>query len=304
MDISKDLFERVSKEEKDINKIVRPSETYWQDAWRRLKQNKSAMVGLVFVVFITLAAIIGPFLTKYNYFSQDFSIQNMGPSMKHIFGTDSFGRDLAVRVMYGARISLAVGYLVSILNIIIGIIYGGISGFFGGAIDDLMMRIVDILWTIPMMIYVILIMVIVGPGLKSIILALALTSWIGMARIVRSQVLTLKQQEFALAAKTLGASDTRIIFRHLIPNSMGPIIVTLTLGIPSAIFSEAFLSFIGLGVSAPMASWGVLTSDALGGYMIYPYQLFFPAAAICLTMLAFNLLGDGLRDALDPKMRK
>lgn len=298
------MFEKVSPDEKNADAIVRPSLTYWQDVWRRLKENKLAMAGLSFVVFITVIAIIGPMLSKYNYYSQNLQIANQPPSSEHWFGTDKFGRDTFVRILYGARISLVVGYAASILNIVIGILYGGISGYFGGNVDNIMMRIVDILYSIPMMVYVILLMVILGAGLKSIILALAIAFWITMARIVRGQIMSLKQQEFVLAAKTLGASSVRILLRHLIPNCMGPIIVTLTLSVPDAIFTESFLSFIGLGVSAPQASWGTLASDALDGFQLYPSQLFFPAAAICLTILAFNLLGDGLRDALDPKMRK
>jgi oligopeptide transport system permease protein len=304
MDITNDMFEKVPADQKDVNKIVRPSVTYWQDAWRRLKENKLATVGLVVIGIITLMAIFGPMLSHYDYFSQNFEVANQGPSGTHWFGTDGFGRDIFIRILYGARISLTVGFAASILNITIGVLYGGISGYFGGKVDNLMMRIVDILYSIPMMIYVILLMLVMGAGLKSIILALAISYWTSMARIVRAQILALKQQEFVLAAKTLGASSSRILLRHLIPNSMGPIIVTLTLSIPSAIFTESFLSFIGLGVSAPMASWGTLASEALEGYQLYPYQLFFPALAICITVFAFQLFGDGLRDALDPKMRK
>lgn len=304
MEITKDLFNKVPQDQKDINKIARPSVSYWQDAWRRLKENKLAVLGMVIIIVITLGAIFGPMLSKYNYFAQDFSIANNWPSAAHLFGTDGFGRDIFTRILYGARISLTVGFAASILNITIGVMYGGIAGYFGGKVDSTMMRIVDILYSIPTMIYVILLMLVLGAGLKSIIIALAISNWTSMARVVRGQILTLKQQEFVLAAKTLGASSLRILLRHLIPNSMGPIIVTLTLSIPSAIFSEAFLSFIGLGVSAPMASWGTLASDAMQGYQLYPYQLFFPALAICLTVYAFQLFGDGLRDALDPKMRK
>jgi ABC-type dipeptide/oligopeptide/nickel transport systems, permease components len=302
--ISQEMFEKVSAEEKNSEAIVRPSLTYWQDVWRRLKENKLAMVGLAIVLFITIIAIIGPMLSKYNYFSQNLEMANQLPSSEHWFGTDKFGRDVFVRILYGARISLTVGYVASILNIVIGVLYGGIAGYFGGKVDNIMMRIVDVLYSIPMMIYVILLMVILGAGLKSIIIALAIAFWLTMARIVRGQIMSLKHQEFILAAKTLGASPMRILLRHLIPNCMGPIIVTLTLSVPEAIFTESFLSFIGLGVSAPQASWGTLASEALDGFMLYPTQLFFPAIAICLTILAFNLLGDGLRDALDPKMRK
>lgn len=304
MEITKDMFEKVPADQKNVNKLVRPSVTYWQDAWRRLKENKLAMIGLFLIVFITLAAIFGPMLSKYDYFSQNFEIANQNPSKAHWFGTDSFGRDMFIRILYGARISLTVGFAASILNITIGVLYGGIAGYFGGKIDSIMMRIVDVIYSIPMMIYVILLMLVLGAGLKSIVIALAISYWTSMARIVRSQILSLKQQEFVLAAKTIGASSFRILLRHLIPNSMGPIIVTLTLSIPSAIFTESFLSFIGLGVSAPMASWGTLANDALEGYQLYPFQLFFPAMAICITIYAFQLFGDGLRDALDPKMRK
>ena len=304
MELNKELFELASSEEKKVDDIVRPSITYWQDAWRRLKSNKLALIGLIFIIVITLMAVFVPMFSKYDYFTNDFKVSNQKPSAAHWFGTDQFGRDLFVRVMYGARYSLLIGYVASFLNLIIGVIYGGISGYLGGNVDNIMMRIVDIIYSIPMMIYVILLMVVMGAGLKSIIIALAISYWLSMARIVRGEILQLKQQEFVLAARVLGASGKRILFRHLIPNSMGPIIVTLTLLIPSAIFTEAFLSFVGLGIPAPKASWGTLTSEALQGYTSYPYQLLFPALAICLTMLAFNLFGDGLRDSLDPKLRK
>lgn len=304
MEFSKEMFQPVPMETRDSEKILRPSLTYWQDAWRRLKTNKLAITGLIFIVILTLASIFIPMFSKYDYFTQNFDIANNSPSLEHWFGTDKFGRDLFIRVLYGARISLLVGYAAGVLNIIIGVLYGGISGYFGGKVDIIMMRIVDILYSIPMMIYVILLMVILGPGLKSIIIALAISFWLTMARIVRGQVLTLKQQEFVLAARTLGASPARIILRHLIPNSMGPIIVTLTLSIPSAIFTESFLSFVGLGISAPKASWGTLASEAIEVLSLYPYQILFPSLAISLTILAFNFLGDGLRDALDPKMRR
>ncbi|MFT5875789.1 MAG: oligopeptide transport system permease protein [Clostridium sp.] len=312
IEIDSELFEKVPRDNKNLNEIVRPSETYFQDAWRRLKQNKLAMGGLAFVIFVTIAAIIGPMLSKYNYYSQDFKIANQSPSSLHWFGTDKFGRDQFVRILYGARISLSIAYIVSLLNLFIGILYGSISGYAGGNVDNIMMRIVDVIWSVPSMIYVILLMVILNPpgnpssdgGIRSIIIAMAISFWVVMARIVRSQVMTLKEQEFVLAAKISGASSMRIILRHLIPNSMGPIIVTMTMSVPNAIFTEAFLSFLGLGISAPQASWGSLASEALDGYQLFPLQLFFPAMAICLTILAFNFLGDGLRDALDPKMRK
>ncbi|OPJ56301.1 ABC transporter permease [Alkalithermobacter paradoxus] len=297
-------WELISQDEKDCEKIVRPSMTYWQDVWRRLKSNKVAMGGLIFLVFLVLLAIFGPMLSRYSYYDQNLALANHGPSSSNWFGTDKHGRDLYVRILYGARISLTVGIVASIINLVVGVLYGGISGYAGGKVDNIMMRIVDILSTIPLTLYVILLMVVIGSGLKSILIAIGSVYWLSMARIVRGQILSLKEQEYVLAAKTLGASSLRIILRHLIPNAMGPIIVTMTMSIPSAIFTEAFLSFIGLGVSAPQASWGVLANDALGSIRTYPYQLFFPALAISVTMLAFNFLGDGLRDALDPRMRK
>lgn len=291
---------------KDIKKYeqTRPSLNYWQDVWQRFKQDKMAFVGLVLIIIVTIFAIFGPMISPFEYDQQDFSISNQWPTLSHPFGTDMFGRDIFVRVMYGARISLSIGFVASIINLTIGVIYGGISGLIGGKVDNLMMRFVDVLYSIPTMIFVILLMVVIGPGLKSIFITLGISYWVGMARIVRAEVLRLKQEEFILAAKVLGTSPRRILFSHILPNAMGPILVTLTLSIPSAIFTEAFLSFVGLGVSAPAASWGVLVNDAVSSLEIYPFQLFFPAAAICITILAFNFLGDGLRDALDPKLRK
>lgn len=219
-------------------------------------------------------------------------------------GTDYLGRDMLARLVYGARISLLVALIATFAQFCIGILYGGISGYFGGIVDNIMMRIVDIVSTVPLTLYVVLLMVVLGPGIKTIIIALGSVYWVDMARQVRGQVLNIKQQEFVLAARTIGASPKRIMLRHLIPNAMSTIIVTLTMNIPSAIFTESFLSFIGLGISAPAASWGTLASDALGGLRSYPYQLLLPSLCICLTVLGFNFLGDGLRDALDPKLRK
>jgi oligopeptide transport system permease protein len=298
------MFKPVEKDIEGAEAIVRPSVTYWQDAWRRLKQNRLAMIGLWVIVIITLIAVFGPVLSPYSYSDQSLFDQNMYVSKEHWLGTDDLGRDLLTRIMYGARISLTVGFLASLINLTVGVVYGGVSGYYGGHIDNIMMRIVEILSGIPLLLYVILLMVVLKPGLQNILIALGLVYWLGMARIVRGQILSLKEQDYVLAARTIGADNSRIIYKHLIPNAMGPIIVTATLNIPQAIFTEAFLSFIGLGVNAPMASWGVLANDALPSFRSYPWQLFFPAIAISITMLAFNFLGDGLRDALDPKQRK
>ncbi|MEZ0536260.1 ABC transporter permease [Caldicellulosiruptoraceae bacterium PP1] len=322
--LQKELFYKVSKSEKDAETIVRPSMTFWQDAWRRLKMNKVAMVSLWAIVIMFLIALIGPLVMPYTYDQQIRGHEDLGPSIKHFFGTDSLGRDLFVRCLYGMRISLAIGIVATIINIIIGVLYGGISGFFGGKVDNIMMRIVDILYSVPLMIYVILLSVSLKPTLSALFekyeflsglravgaplvcmfIAIGLTYWISMARIVRGEILSLKQQEYVTAAKTIGASGWRILIRHLIPNTIGSIIVTSTLQIPSAIFTESFLSFIGLGVDAPASSLGSLASDGLNGFISYPYRLFFPSLLICLIILAFNLFGDGLRDALDPRMRK
>jgi oligopeptide transport system permease protein len=302
--IAADMWQQVSSEERNSDKIVRPSMTYWQDAWRRLKHDRLAMIGMITIMLIFAIAIVGPWLSDITYSDQDLARANEVPSGEHWFGTDNFGRDMYIRVLYGARISLLVAVVATVVNFFIGVLYGGISGYVGGRVDNAMMRLVDIIFTIPVTLYAIILMVVIGSGLKSIIITLGTIYWVTMARVVRGQVLSLKEQEYVLAARTLGASTWRILIRHLIPNAMGAIIVTATMMIPQAIFTESFLSFIGLGVSAPMASWGSLASDALGGLRSYPYQLFAPAVAICITMLAFNFLGDGLRDALDPRMRK
>ena len=298
------MFEPLLLEERAAAEPQKASVSYWQDVRRRLFRDPLAVFGLIVIVLVLGLAVFGPMVSPYEYDAQDFMVSNEPPSWSHWFGTDMFGRDIFVRVLYGARISLAVGILASVIILFIGVIYGGISGFTGGRTDNFMMSVVDVIYSVPTMIYVILLMVVVGPGLKSIFITLGISYWAGMARIVRAEVMRLKNEEFVLAARVLGASANRILLRHLIPNAMGPILVTLTFSIPSAIFTESFLSFVGLGVSAPMASWGVLCSDSVGALPICPWQLFFPAGAISITILAFNFLGDGLRDALDPRLRK
>ncbi|HOK18379.1 MAG TPA: ABC transporter permease [Caldisericia bacterium] len=300
----KELFEFVGKEELQIKEFVRPSVSYWSDAWRRLKKNRFAMIGLVLIIILIVFAIIGPIISPYEYDQTDLNNVYAPMSWKHIFGTDELGRDVLTRVLYGARISLAVGFVASFLNLIIGVIYGGISGYIGGRVDNIMMRIVDILYSVPILLIVILLMVVLRPGLTNVFIALGIAYWVGMARIVRGQVLSLKEQEFTLAAKALGADRKRILLKHLIPNTIGPIIITATLLIPDAIFFESFLSFIGLGVSAPMASWGVLASDGVRAFRSHPNLFLVPSLFICITMLSFNFLGDGLRDSLDPRLRK
>lgn len=301
-EIPKEKFAPLSAHNQDTADMSRVAGTYWGDAWRRLRHNKMAMLGMYTIILIILLAIWGPILSHHSYSDQFLDQQVLGPGRGHWFGTDTLGRDLFVRVLYGARISLAVGLAASLINLTVGVLYGGLAGLAGGRVDNVMMRIVDMFYSIPLVLYVILLMMVAGPGLKSIFIALGLVYWLEMARVVRAQILTFKEQEFVMAARALGAGRARILFRHLLPHCMGPIIITVTMNIPLAIFTEAFLSFLGLGVAVPMASWGVLASDALPAVRSHPHMLFFPAMAISITMLAFNFLGDGLRDALDPRL--
>lgn len=298
-----DMFQPLNRDEKDAEKIVRPSLTYWADAWRRLKQNKLAIISLIALALIVIMALIGPIISPYEYDFQDFTAINETPSTAHWFGTDDLGRDLFVRAWKGARVSLLIGLISAVINVTIGIIYGGIAGYKGGRVDTIMMRIVEIIYSIPALLWVILLMIIMGQGLTTIIVALSISGWGGMARLVRGQVLQLKEMEYVLAAQSLGASSWRIILKHLIPNAMGPIIINLTFQVPDAIFTEAFLSFIGLGVPPPIASWGTLANEGTKVMTLYPYQILFPAILISITMLAFNIFGDGIRDSLDPKLR-
>ena len=298
------LFEPLDDAEKQTDVISRPSLTYWQNAWQKLRRDPLAMAGIVVIILMILLAIFGPLIQPYTYDGQDYSAINQTPNAQHWFGTDKFGRDLFVRVAYGARISLTVGFAAAAINMVIGVLYGGISGYVGGSVDMVMMRIVDIISAIPSLLIIILVMVFLGANMKSILIALCLTYWIGTARQVRGQILSIKNQDFALAAKVIGESDFQILLRHLVPNSMGPIIVTVTFLIPQAIFYEAFLSFIGIGISVPVASWGTLANDSLANMNLYPHLMLFPAVAISITMFALNFIGDGLRDALDPRLKK
>ena len=275
--------------------IVRPN---W---WQRFKVNRLAVVGAGIIAVMIVLAIFGPMISPYTYADQSLVDANQSPSLAHWFGTDTLGRDIYTRVMYGARISLTIGIVAALLNLVIGVIYGGIAGYFGGKTDRIMMAIVDVLYGIPLLLYVILLMVVIGPGLTSIVIALGIAYWLNMARIVRSQIVKVREEEYIIAAETMGIPKWRILWRHILPNCVGPIIITLTLAIPDAIFTEAFLSFIGLGVNAPMASWGVLASDGISSMRSYPFQLIFPALAISVTMLGFVFLGDGLRNVFDPK---
>ncbi len=286
--------------------LATPPRSPMKIAWRRLISSRVNIAALIIVIVVVLFSFIGPLCPgAWGYAVEDneAEVYEM-PSARHWLGTDGNHRDILARVMLGGRISLLVGFVASAISVLIGIIYGAVSGYTGGWIDKAMMRFVDILYSIPLMLFVILLMVIIGPGLQSIFLALAFFYWLTMARIVRGQVLQISTSEYVLAARALGASPLRIILLHLIPNTLGPVIVTLTLNIPQAIFTEAYLSYLGLGVPAPMASWGTLAKDGLETMGRNPMLVIAASAAISITMLAFNYLGDALRDAFDPRLHR
>lgn len=334
-------FELATEEEKQGQVIMRESVNFWKDGLRRLLKNKLAMVSLVVIVLVMIFAFIMPMIYPYAYDQQLRGRENLGimqpipekaltisaqkgwSTFPHLLGTDSLGRDYMVRLMMGSRISLLVGIVASVIILVLGSLYGSIAGYFGGRVDMIMMRIVDIIYSVPDILIIILLSVTlkfplqslannvpgffwintVGVGLISIFIVFALLYWVGMARMVRSQVLTLKEQEYVTAARAIGASSGRIIRKHLLTNCIGTLIVVTTLQIPSSIFTESFLSFIGLGVAAPLPSLGSMASAALGGIFSFPHRLMAPAVMISIIILAFNLFGDGLRDAFDPKLK-
>ncbi len=338
MKYSPEDFMPASDEEKESLVIMRESVSFWKDGFRRLLKNKVAMVSLVVIIFVMFISFIVPMFYPYSYDVQMKGANNLAPMeysaeelarieagekvFPHILGTDKMGRDYAIRVMMGSRISLTVGLIATAIILVIGSIYGSIAAFFGGWVDMIMMRIVDIIYTVPDVLLIVLLsfaltapletlsrmpgfgwVQTVGTNLIIIFIVFALLYWVGMARMVRSQILMLKESEYVTAARALGAKSGRIIRKHLLTNCIGTLIVTTTLQIPSSIFTESFLSFLGLGVAVPLPSLGSLASDAINGLNTYPYLLFIPAALISLIILSFNLLGDGLRDAFDPKLK-
>ncbi|MBC7087800.1 MAG: ABC transporter permease [Tissierellales bacterium] len=309
-ELTKEMFERATEEQQNAEKIRRPSIKYWPDVWRRLKQNKLAMVGLTLIILITLMAIIGPMISGYTYFQQDYSNINVKPNSQFWFGTDELGRDLFTRTWYGARYSLLIGVLAAAIDFTVGILYGGIAGVSSRRVDSVMMRIAEVIYSIPYLLVVILMSVVFssqgsGTSLFVIILAMTITDWVPMAILVRGQVLQLKEAEYSLASESLGADQGWILRKHILPNTLGPILVNVTLTIPRAIFAEATLGFLGLGLQAPKSSLGTLANDGLAGMAVgLTYQIIFPALLISLIMFSFNVLGDGLRDALDPRLRK
>lgn len=281
-----------------------PGSSLWRDAWHRLAKNKMAVISGIILVLIILSASLGPQFSSQSYETQDLRLGATPPSADHWLGTDTLGRDLFVRILYGGQISIAVGLCATAVALTIGVLYGTVSGFLGGKVDAFMMRIVDIIFALPFTVFVILLMVFFGRRFVLLFAAIGAVQWLTMARIVRGQVQSLRHQEFIEAAEALGLSKLRIIFRHMIPNALGPIIVYATLTVPSVMLLEAFLSFLGLGVQPPMSSWGVLIKEGADSMEEFPWLLIYPGLFLAVTLFSLNFLGDGLRDALDPRAAK
>ncbi|MCZ8539291.1 oligopeptide ABC transporter permease [Psychrobacillus psychrodurans] len=328
-----DSFERIEIDASHAERITKPSLSFWQDAWLRIRKNKAAIVSMFILALIIIMAFVGPMISPHDAETQTITHANLPPKVPGIeklgimdgvgtlagkevdlyemkkvdtyywFGTDGLGRDMFSRLWEGTQISLLIAFIAALIDMVIGVAYGGISGYYGGRVDDVLQRIVEILYGIPTLVIVILMLSFMKPGITAIIIAITITGWIGMSRIVRGQVLKFKNQEFVLASRTLGATNGRIITKHILPNILGIIIINTMFTIPTAIFFEAFLSFIGLGLQPPDASLGTLINDGYKLIQFQPHILLFPAIIISLLMIAFNLLGDGLRDALDPKMK-
>lgn len=293
-----EVKEKLSYEPKDLGGSL------WSDGWVRLKKNKLAITSLFVLGFLCITAVLTPIIAPYGYEEQNLLLGAVPPSSDHWLGTDVFGRDMLTRIMYGSRISLAVGFIASGVALCIGVLWGSLAGYSGGRIDAFMMRVVDILYALPFMIFIILLMVIFGRNLLLLFLAIGAVEWLTMARIVRGQVLTIKQQDFIEAATSLGLSHWTIVRRHIIPNTLSPVIVYTTLTIPSVMLLEAFLSFLGLGIQPPQSSWGLLISYGVETMEEYPWLIFFPGLFLSITLFSLNFLGDGLRDALDPRVSK
>lgn len=329
--LTEDMFTLDSIDSKENEAITRPSLTFWQDARKRLFKNKGAVIGLVILTFIVLMAIFAPMFSKFTYDKQNLYHSKVPPKFPivsslgimdgrasldgkdvyaeknieetYLFGTDALGRDIWTRVWTGARVSLFIALIAATFDLLIGVTYGGVSAYYGGRVDIIMQRIIEVITGIPSLVILTLFIMVFDPGILSMALAMAISGWTGMARVVRSHVLRLKNQEFVLASKTLGSSDFKLIKKHLLPNVIGQIVVMIMFSLPSAIFYEAFLSFIGLGLQPPNASLGVLINDGFKTFQTHPYMMLIPSVVICLLIFSLNLLADGLRDAVDPKMR-
>ena len=294
-----EFFNPIDKSEQDSEFIAMEPRSFWHDVWDRFRSNRRALIGLIVLLFIVLLAVLGPFFSPYPYDGMGTEV-NCGPSAEHWFGTDALGRDLFTRVLYGIRISLFVGFVSTLINCAIGVLYGGVAGYVGGRTDAVMMRFVDVLYAVPSLLYIILLMMMFGSNVGSIMLGMCISGWVGIARLMRTQVISLKGREYVLAAYTEGAGPARILFKHMFSNAMSPILVQATLAIPQAIFQEAFLSFIGMGISAPQASLGTLAQDARMYMAIYPHQMICPIVMICIIIFALNFISEGLSEALDP----
>ena len=302
-ELNKESFVIKGKDTVRMESISRPSLSFWQDAWRRLRKNKAAFVGLCIIILYTVLAIFAPMFSKYSMSDMDVTARNAFISAEHWLGTDATGRDLWVRIWMGARVSLSIGFIAAVINACVGAVIGGLCGFYGGKLDMIVMRIVDLLYGIPSLIITILVVMVLGKGIAPLIVAMCVVGWIGTCRFVRGEVYRIKEQDFVLAAKVLGIPDFKIIIKHIIPNILGMLVTNLCMAIPGAIFQEAFLSYIGLGITPPNCSWGVICKEGIQYLRYYPHQVFVPAFFVCTTMLALNLLGNGLRDAVDPKLR-
>jgi len=297
-------FELIDSSKLDADLVVRPNISYWKDAWRRLKKNPIAMGALFILLVIILMSVFAPIIRNLDYETVVTANKNLSPNKEFWLVTDAMGRDLFTRVWIGARVSISIAIVATIIDIVIGCLYGGIAAYSGGIVDEIMMRIVEVLNSIPYLIITLLILVVLGNGYFQLMLALCITAWTGTARMIRGQILQLRESEYVLAAEALGASSLRIIIKHLLPNTIGLIILNVASTIPSVIVSETVLSFLGLGLSIPSFSLGSLLSAGQQAMAFYPYQLLFPTIVLCLIILSFNVLGDGLRDALDPKLRQ
>ena len=302
--ITQEMFGPVSSDAHKQEYIARKHHSAFYDGWVRLRKNKAAVVCAVLIIVIAVMSIVVPITSKYTYFDTDYTMKMKPPSADHPFGTDLFGRDQWTRVWYGARISLLIGLAAAAINLVIGVFYGAISAIAGGKVDAVMQRIIEVLVGIPSLIIVILFMMVLPPGVGTIVAAMSITGWVNMARLVRAQILKLKSQEFVLAAQLLGTSRWKTILRHLIPNTISVIVIQVMFAIPSAIFTEAFLSFIGVGLAEPKASLGVLINNGYKALRSAPFLLIYPAIAIVLIMVCFSIVGDGLRDAFDPRMKR
>ena len=288
----------------DPSQPTQQGSSLWLDAWIKLGKNRLALSGLVILLFLIVVSLLTPWIAPYSYEEQNLMLGATAPSAAHWLGTDIFGRDLLTRIMYGGRVSLMVGFIATAVALVIGILWGAVAGFVGGRLDAVMMRIVDIMYALPFMIFIVLLMVVFGRNILLLFVAIGAVEWLTMARIVRGQVMTLRKQEFVEAAYSMGLSKWAIIRRHIIPNTLGPVIVYTTLTIPSVMLLEAFLSFLGLGIQPPQSSWGLLINYGVETMEEYPWLLIFPGITLSLTLFALNFLGDGLRDALDPRASK